>query len=425
MKYFCSVAFSAFLLFPASPGSVSAQTPDDSLQARRSATLAVYLDCDRCDEDFIRTEIGFINYVRDRAQADVHILVTTQASGGGGVEYTLTFIGKDRFAGVNDTLTFTSKKADTEDMVRQGMVRTLKLGLIRYASRTPSAEFITISSTAASPNAEEKDQWDYWVFSISTSTYVNGEQASTSASLYGSLSANRVTKDMKINSSVSFDYYENKYDYEDYAYESYSRGKNFNSLIVFSLTDQWSAGGYLSMFTSTYNNTEFSVTPAPAIEYDLYPYSESTRRQLRFLYRIGFTYVRYNDSTIYDKTSEQLAREGLTIALDVKEPWGSAGISLEGSHYFHDLSKYNIGVFGNISLQLIEGLSLDIFGDYGRIHDQLSLEKGGATQEEILLRQRALETGYRYFVSVGLSYTFGSIYNNIVNPRFGSGRSPF
>ena len=37
---------------------------------------------------------------------------------------------------------------------------------------------------------------------------------------------------------------------------------------------------------------------------------------------------------------------------------------------------------------------------------------------EVLLRQRELATGYRFFVSGGISYRFGSIFNNVVNPRF-------
>jgi len=49
--------------------------------------------------------------------------------------------------------------------------------------------------------------------------------------------------------------------------------------------------------------------------------------------------------------------------------------------------------------------------------------KGGATTEEILLHRKELETQYQYYISFGLSYTFGSIYNNVVNPRFGSGGS--
>jgi hypothetical protein len=32
-----------------------------------------------------------------------------------------------------------------------------------------------------------------------------------------------------------------------------------------------------------------------------------------------------------------------------------------------------------------------------------------------------LQTGFRYFGSFGLTYTFGSPFNNVVNPRFGGG----
>jgi len=38
------------------------------------------------------------------------------------------------------------------------------------------------------------------------------------------------------------------------------------------------------------------------------------------------------------------------------------------------------------------------------------------------VRQRQLRTSYRYYLAVGISYTFGSIYNNVVNPRFSGAR---
>ena len=66
----------------------------------------------------------------------------------------------------------------------------------------------------------------------------------------------------------------------------------------------------------------------------------------------------------------------------------------------------------------IGGLEFNIFGRYSRVRDQLYLPAGDATTEEILLSLRQLQTGYEYSMSAGLSYTFGSIYNNVVNPRF-------
>jgi len=70
---------------------------------------------------------------------------------------------------------------------------------------------------------------------------------------------------------------------------------------------------------------------------------------------------------------------------------------------------------------LFKGLSLNLNGGVEFIHNQLELVKGDVDLEELLLRLRAMETAYRYEGSVGLSYTFGSIYNNVVNPRFGGG----
>jgi hypothetical protein len=42
--------------------------------------LAVFLDCGFSDETFIRQEMTYVDYVRDRQVADVHVLVTQHAS---------------------------------------------------------------------------------------------------------------------------------------------------------------------------------------------------------------------------------------------------------------------------------------------------------------------------------------------------------
>jgi hypothetical protein len=52
------------------------------------------------------------------------------------------------------------------------------------------------------------------------------------------------------------------------------------------------------------------------------------------------------------------------------------------------------------------------------IHDQLYLPLAGATADEVLLNLQQLATSYSYYTAVGFSYTFGSAYNNVVNPRF-------
>ena len=47
------------------------------------------------------------------------------------------------------------------------------------------------------------------------------------------------------------------------------------------------------------------------------------------------------------------------------------------------------------------------------------------TDEEILLQRRQVSTSYSYFAGVGITYTFGSIFNNVVNPRFEGANGTF
>jgi hypothetical protein len=175
--------------------------------------------------------------------------------------------------------------------------------------------------------------------------------------------------------------------------------------------------------SSTYRNLDFGLTATPAIEYNIYPYAESTKRQLRILYRLGLRVCRYREETIYDRLRETLWWEALSASLELKRDWGSISASLEGSHYFHDLGKNRLSLFTYVDVRLFKGLSFFIFGGADRIHDQLFLAKGDATIEEVLLQRRQLATTYSYFSSAGLSYTFGSTRSKVVNPRFGSVRS--
>jgi hypothetical protein len=221
--------------------------------------------------------------------------------------------------------------------------------------------------------------------------------------------------------SFAASHYYNKYRVEGQDIESTLSSRSLQTMIVKSRGQHWSVGGYLSLTSSSYSNIQLALKPAPAVEYDLFPYSQSTRKQLRFLYKLNFNAVRYDEETIYLKTKETLWSEDLSITLELKEKWGTVSASLEGSHYFHDLSKYRIQLYGEVSLRLYKGLSIDLFGGGSRIHDQLSLPKREASLEDILLMRKQLATSYDYYFSVGISYTFGSIYSNVVNPRFGSG----
>lgn len=414
----CQVIFSSIMVFVFSISFLFPQEKSNADQLKKSAPK-VFIDCEYCDMEYIKTEIPFVNYVRERKEAQVHVLITTQRTGAGGIEYTITFMGQREFEGMEDVLKFISKKTDTEDEIRRGLVKTLKMGLIRYVSRTPIAELLNISMEEKLEPTAVEDKWNFWVFSLNGRSFLSGEKLANFYSVWGNFSANRVTPELKIKIGISTSLNRDYFLVDDEEIKSYSRSHSFNVMIVKSINEHWSIGGWFQMRSSTYDNIKISFSPAPAIEFNIFPYSQSTRRQLRVLYLIGFPSVKYREETIYDKISERLVKEALAITLELKEKWGSISTTLEGSHYFHDFKKNRLELSTDLSLRIFKGLSLNVYGRYSAIHDQLSLPKAGASLEEILLKRRMLETTYHYWASIGLSYTFGSIYSNVVNPRFG------
>jgi len=399
------------------------QTEQTDIEELKKDAPKVFLDCGMCDIDYIRTEITFVNYVRDRKEAQVHVLITTLATGSGGREYTISFIGQFDFEGINDIQKYFSERTDTQDEIREGLTNTIKIGLAGYAAKTPIASRIRVSYSEKAEQKAVEDRWNSWIFSIRGNTRYSGQKSYESSSLSGSFSASRITEDFKTSMSVSASHNKDDYTYDDETIESIQNEMNFSGLFVKSIGDHWSVGAFVRGDSSTYENIKYSINASPAIEFNLFPYSESTRRQFRFLYRFGFNAIRYREETIYDKTSENLWNQSLSATFDIKEKRGSISTTLSGSHYFHDFSKNRVNIFSILNIRLIKGLSFFAIGSGSRVRDQLSLVKGEASLEDVLLRLTQLETGYSYFFIVGMSFTFGSIFTNVVNPRFGSSGS--
>lgn len=415
--------------------AVSPLAAQDSTRSAQDSALRVFLDCPDtfCDFDYYRTEITFVNWVRDRQYAQMHVLITTQSTGGGR-EYTLTFIGLERFAGAADTLRYISRTDDTEDVIRTALARSLRLGLVRFAARTPAGPRIDILYSApagtAGAGGAVRDPWDYWVFTVGVNTNFFGEKSYKSTYLSGNISASRITAAWKIRLALNESYSRNDFviplfdstgaQSGEETITNVRRDYNANGLIVRSLGAQWSAGARASAYASTYANQDLSLKLGPAVEYDIFPYSQSTRKLLTIQYGINVAIFNYRDTTIFNKLSERLAFQSLSISVNVKQPWGSAGLSVEGSHYLHDFSKNRLEFYGDGNLRLYKGLSFNFWGYLELIHDQLAIERGTATEQEVLLRRRQLATSYQYGGFVGLRYTFGSKFANIVNPRFGN-----
>jgi hypothetical protein len=390
--------------------------------------VRVFIDCSGywyCDSEYFRTNITFVDHVRDRNVADVHVLITGQGTGSGGSEATLTFFGRGPFNGVSDVLTYTSLPNAASDTVRAGLVKSLKLGLTRYVSHSPAGSNLQVSLAPASqqtPAAPTHDPWNYWVMRVSLNCIVGGESSSTRESYSGSTSARRTTNAWKINLAANLSYRESSYDFGDgETFSSISRSSGASVLVVKSLGSHWSLGGRASLESSTYNNQDRALRVAPAIEYDFFPYAESTRRLLTARYTLGITSLAYRETTLYEKDDETLGLHSLELGLSARQPWGQMNASVDVSQYVSRPDKYRVESWGSVNLKIGKGLAFNVAGGASWIRDQISLPKGEASRDEVLVRQRQLATSYDYSVYFGISYTFGSIYNNIVNPRFDSG----
>jgi hypothetical protein len=388
-----------------------------------AAPVRVYLDCSGCDSEYVRTEIPFVDYVRDRTTSDVHLLITFQSTGAGGRAYMLNYIGRGRFEGVDDTLRWTSSGDATSDLIRRGLTRTIKLGLVRFAATTAlgsrlDVTFDAAADTAAAAAAPARDPWNFWVFSLRTNGFFDGESSRTSLSMGGGVSASRTTAAWKFELGVDGNYREGRIEIDDSTtVEDFNRSYDAGLLLVKSIGPHVSAGVQAALESTTFGNQELVARLAPAFEYNIFPYTESTRRQLTFTYSVGANSFDYREITIFGRTAETLGAHTLNAAYSTRQPWGSSSLSLSGSQFLHDAAKYRFVVSGSANIRVLRGLSLNFGGNYSLIRDQLSLPARDATPDEILLRRRQVATNYRYFVNFGVSYNFGSIFSTVVNPR--------
>jgi hypothetical protein len=417
------LASTAFLLFISLAGPSSA-APQQDPAAPATPQLKVFLDCQtQCFDDFLRTEVTFVDYVRERKEASIHVLITRAETGGGGREYTVAFIGLPPFEGVDHTLRTLTTSSDPEDVIRRQLATTLRIGLLQYIAQSGVPQRLNVSVRLGSEDqrpAVTGDRWNNWVFSIRGSASIDAEESSRESQFGGEVSADRITPDWKITLGLEFDHEREEFDLdEDDPVRVFRRERDFQWLVVKGINDHWSVGAEGDIDSSTFENTELAFGAAPAIEYNFFPYSMYTRRQLRAQYGIGVRRVNYYERTLFGKTEETLPQHEMSLTYEQREQWGSLQAMTEWSQYLHETDKTRLEADAEVSLRVARGLSVQAELSASRIRDQLSLPARDATDEEILLRLRELQSGYQFSFSVGVTYTFGSIFSSVVNPRFG------
>jgi len=394
-------------------------------------TVRVYLDCQTwgCDFDHFRREVGFATWVRTREDAQVHVLVTGRGTGGGGREFTLTFFGRGRFAGRQDTLAFTTPQTHTDAEVRDDLTRMLGLGLVPFAARNGAAarmRVVTTGGALGEPVVEPPPGagWNFWVFRVRGGGFLRGESLQNSLSADGGASASRVTEALKFRIGTGGRYVRDQFQPDSVGAaagdttETYVRNSwNFYSLAGWSIGRHWAVGGRLDVGGSSYFNQDLFVQGGPTAEYNFFPYEESTRRVLAATLTLGAVGADYIEPTIFGKSREIHPAHSLELQFSQRQPWGSLHANAEWLQYWHAADVHLLELYSGMAIRIVKGLSLDLSGTFTRVRDQLYLSATGLTVEDILREQKARGTDYRFRVNFGLSYTFGATDNSIVNPR--------
>ena len=407
-----------FALVVAHPAVSSAQdTTDDRLR--------VFLDCPSggCDRNFIVNEHPYAIWTQDRLDADVHLLITQLGTGSGGQAYTLLFIAQRRLTPAVDTLTANVPPNSSDDMRRRALSRVINLGLASDAARFAGTELFTVAYAApelaadAAP-AMNADRWNLWVYRARLSGYGSAESRSKDYELSAEVSASRISDAWKLTFDAENEYESQQFTLSDGTERQFVlRSIDVNSRIVRSVSPHWSVGTQVNGGLSEFRNQDAFVGVDVSAEYNLFPWVEATSRQLVGILALGSRFYDYREITIFDRVSEHRPVARAIIAGESRQPWGTLDGSLRYTQFLHDAERYNISFYARSEFRLTRGLSLDFSAEAAKVQDQLYLPRGEASDDEVLTRQRALATAYRLSASIGLSFTFGSIYNNIVNPR--------
>lgn len=411
------VLFILAVVVPAASQPGWAQEPADEPEVDR---LAVFLDCGWCFQTYIRQEMSFVDYVRDREEADVHLIVTSEQAGSGGRAYTLDLIGRGVFQGTDYSATYVSNASETEDERRSGLLRTLQAALVPYLLQTSMADRISMRVEEGEVDVQQpaEDPWKGWTIQFYGDGWGDMEASQYSVRLRYGVFVDRVTEQWKIRLRPYFNYNFDQFERGDDTITSESRRDGFDAYVIKSVGSHWSVGTFGDLFTSTFSNIDLRYRGRVGVEYSFFPYREANRRQLTVAYVVGGRHVTYNDTTIFNQIREALPEHALDAEYEVTQTWGEIDVGVEASQFLHDRSKYRVELGGGVEVRITRGLSVEFGGNVELIHDQIFLPKGDAPLEEVLLRRRQLATNFEVSGRVGFRYRIGSIYNNVVNTRF-------
>ncbi|MCM2302342.1 MAG: hypothetical protein NDI80_06945 [Flavobacteriaceae bacterium] len=384
------------------------------------SNIKIFLNCNYCDETHIKQNLTLVEFVRDQNYADVILLFRNQQNGSGATTYEIEFTGQNNYNEIHDKIVLSTNADQTENEIRELILKNIKLGLIRYWVKNGKRDKITIQieKEVVDNVADIEDPWNKWVFNLGFNGYFYGQETSKDVNLSFSAAIKQVTEKNKFYLRGSLNNSKSVFTYDNVDIISKSESINITMYDVLSINNHWSAGVFTKGGKSTYSNYSFYSSFKPAIEYNFFSYQESSKRQLTLSYKVGGVFNNYVEKTIFNKEKEFLWEHGLNLGGSVNQNWGNITSEVSYDSFLQNADFHQFSFHLGANIRIIKGLSFNISGNYNITNNQINLAGGNLTLEELLLRQQQVKSGYNYFISTGLNYSFGSIYNTIVNPRF-------
>ncbi len=403
-----------------------AATPDTTASA--ADAIRVFLDCQGdtnlgCKGEFFVLDLPYVNWTRDRLFANVQFLVTTIQTGSGAFQYTVTALGRGRFAGRADTSVVNTLPNESEDGVRRKLSASIAMLLVPYVRTTSAAARLRVvydaptNARQATPGSV-KDRWNFFVLQLEGNGFLETESRQTFANMNADIRVRRVTEQNAVRFGWNQSLRYNSIKVNDSTTVTNTiRNGVFFARAVKALGPRLSAGLMTNAGFNEFNNTQLFVRAAPVIEYNYFPWKQATSRQIAISYGVGPRYFRWDEPTIFNRSSEWRLQQELVLGSDVRQSWGSINTSARYASFIPTLKQWNLSLNGQANLNLVKGLSLNLGGGASLIRDQIFLAARNQTPEQILTQRRALASDFSVFIFTGLSYSFGSIYNSVVNPR--------
>ena len=377
--------------------------------------IKAYLDC-RCDENYIKQETSFLEYVRDQDLADVEIFVRDVSNPAGSRAFEIKIDGNNDYEGISSSTVAVGYANDTSSTLRDKLLNKLKLALVPFLDKGNYNLKVDIDSNFEDLSAND-DKWKNWVFELSGS-YNNDKEESRQTNRYEiEFEIDKLTEDWRIGMELKRNESNRKFFSEDDVYTSNRKSTSFNGRIVRSISDHFSAGAFFGLYQNTYENVDLNRYIAPAIEYSFYPYKDVLSKEITLAYRIGVGKRDYIEKTIYGFEKQKLSSQTLSLNIRFRQKWGNISSYLNATQFLNDGSKKRFSLRSDLDIRVYEGLAVRLSGNINLIREQYNLAAGSTSIEDLLLQQRQIATDYRTNFSVGLSYTFGSIYNSIINTR--------